>query len=87
MKLLSIGFGNVVAAHRIIAVVSPDAAPIRRLVADAKARHLCIDATGGRKTQAVLVMDSGHVVLAYQVPEKLVLANGKNIEYTSLNKE
>lgn len=64
MKLVNIGFGNMVNAQRVIAVVSPDSAPIKRIVQDAKDRGVLIDATFGRKTKTVLVMDSGHVVLS-----------------------
>ena len=64
MRLLSIGFGSVVSAERIIAIVAPDSAPIKRLHQEARERGTLIDASFGRKTQAVLVMDSGHVVLS-----------------------
>ncbi len=61
---LKIGFSNLVAANRIIAVVSPDSSPVKRLIQDAKDRSVLIDATSGRKTRAVLVMDSDHLVLS-----------------------
>ena len=64
MKLISIGFGNAVAAGRILAVVSPDSAPIKRMVQEARDRGTLIDATYGRKTASVLIMDSDHVVLS-----------------------
>lgn len=64
MKLISIGFGNAVAAGRILAVVSPDSAPIKRLVQDAREKGALIDASYGRRTQAVLIMDSDHVILS-----------------------
>ena len=63
-QLVSIGFGNIVQANRIVAIVSPDAAPIKRLIADARERNLLIDASAGRKTRAVLIMDSEHVILS-----------------------
>ena len=69
MKLLNIGFGNMVSAERLIAVVSPDSAPIKRLVQDAKEEGRVIDASCGRRTRAVLIMDSGHVVLSAVQPE------------------
>jgi regulator of extracellular matrix RemA (YlzA/DUF370 family) len=62
--LVSVGFGNIVSGSRIIAIVSPDSAPVKRLIQDARERRLLIDASCGRKTRAVLVMDSGHVVLS-----------------------
>lgn len=63
-QLISIGFGNIVQASRVIAIVGPDSAPIKRIVQDARERNLLIDATCGRKTRAVLVMDSSHVILS-----------------------
>ncbi len=63
-QLVSIGFGNIVQASRVIAVVGPDSAPIKRIVQDARERNLLIDATCGRKTRAVLIMDSEHVILS-----------------------
>ena len=63
MKLINIGFGNLVSAGRVVAVVSPDSAPVKRLVKEARERGMLIDASYGRSTRAVLVMDSDHVVL------------------------
>lgn len=65
MKLINIGFGNMVNANRLIAVVSPDSAPIKRIIQDAKAKGTLIDATQGRRTRAVLVTDSDHIILTY----------------------
>ena len=64
MELVSIGFGNIVSAARIVALVGPDAAPVKRIVQDAREHRMLIDASCGRKTRAVLMMDSGHVVLS-----------------------
>ena len=64
MKLIDIGFGNLVAAGRLIAVVSPDSAPIKRMVQEARERGMLIDASYGRKTKAVLLMDTDHVILS-----------------------
>ncbi|WP_170008688.1 extracellular matrix/biofilm regulator RemA [Bacillus fonticola] len=69
MKLINVGFGNIVSAGRIISIVSPESAPIKRLVQDARDRGTLIDATYGRRTRAVLIMDSDHVVLAAVQPE------------------
>ena len=63
-QLVSIGFGNIVQASRIVAIVSPDSAPIKRIIADARERNLLIDASCGRKTRAVLIMDSEHIILS-----------------------
>ena len=69
MKLINIGFGNMVAAGRLVAIVSPESAPIKRIIQDAKERGMLIDATYGRRTRAVLVMDSEHVILSAVQPE------------------
>ena len=69
MKLINIGFGNMVAASRLVAIVSPEAAPVRRLVQDARETGRVIDATYGRRTRAVIIMDSDHVVLSPLQPE------------------
>ncbi len=70
-ELINIGFGNLVNAARLVAVVSPDAAPVKRLVSAAKEEQRCVDATQGRKTKAVLIMDDDHIVLSALVPETL----------------
>ena len=72
MELVGIGFGNLLAADRIISVINPDSAPIKRVVTEARAQGLLVDATQGRKTGSVIVCDSGPVVLSYLSPEKLV---------------
>lgn len=71
MKLINIGFGNLVSYSRIIAVVSPDSAPIKRIVQDAKANSMLIDATCGRRCKAVIITDSDHVVLSAISPETI----------------
>ena len=69
VKLINIGFGNVVAANRIIAIISPESAPIKRIIQEARDRGLLIDATYGRRTRAVVVTDSGHILLSAVQPE------------------
>ena len=71
MKLVNIGFGNLINAQRVIAMVAPDSAPIKRIIQEAKDKGTLIDATFGRKTKTVLLMDSGHVVLSGIVPESV----------------
>ena len=71
MKLINIGFGNLVSAERLLTVVSPDSAPVKRLVQEAKERAMLIDASFGRKTRAVLVMDTDHVILSAITPEAI----------------
>ena len=69
IQLLNIGFGNMVSANRVMAIISPESAPIKRVIQDARDKGLLIDATYGRKTRAVLVMDSGQIVLSAIQPE------------------
>lgn len=79
MKLINIGFGNIVALDRIISIVSPESAPIKRLVQEAKDSKMAVDATYGRKTRAVIIMDSGHVVLSAIQPETVAARIDKDI--------
>ncbi|WAA10655.1 extracellular matrix/biofilm regulator RemA [Fervidibacillus albus] len=69
MKFINIGFGNIVSANRIISIVSPESAPIKRLIQEARDRGTLIDATYGRRTRAVVIMDSDHVILSAVQPE------------------
>ncbi|MBW4420814.1 MAG: DUF370 domain-containing protein [Myxacorys californica WJT36-NPBG1] len=69
IKLINIGFGNIISANRVIAIVSPESAPIKRIITDAREAEKLIDATYGRRTRAVIVMDSGHIVLSAIQPE------------------
>ena len=69
IKLINIGFGNIVAANRIVAIVSPDSAPIKRIILESREKGTLIDATYGRRTRAVVIVDSGHVVLSAVQPE------------------
>ncbi len=68
MKLINIGFGNIVSSDRLVAVVSPESAPIKRMVQEARERSMLIDATYGRRTRAVIIMDSDHIVLSALQP-------------------
>ena len=69
VQLINIGFGNIVSANRIIAIVSPESAPIKRIIQDARDRGMLIDATYGRRTRAVIIADSDHVILSAVQPE------------------
>ena len=71
MKLVNIGFGNMVSANRMIAIISPDSAPVKRIIQDARERGNLIDATQGRRTRAVIVTDSDHIILSYLQAETL----------------
>ena len=71
MKLVNIGFGNMVSANRMIAIVSPESAPIKRIIQEAKERGMLIDATHGRRTRAVIITDSDHIILTYLQAETL----------------
>ena len=76
MQLVNIGFGSLISAERLIAVVSPDSAPVKRLVQEARDRGMLIDATFGRKTASVFIMDSDHVVLSAIAADKLIARLG-----------
>lgn len=69
MRLINIGFGNMVSANRLVAIVSPESAPIKRVIREAEDKGVLINATYGRRTRAVIVMDSGHIVLSSIQPE------------------
>ena len=80
MQFINIGFGNLVSVQRLIAVVSPDSAPVKRLVQESRDRGMLIDATYGRKTASVLIMDSDHVVLSALASERLAPRLGLSVE-------
>ena len=82
MQLVNIGYGNMISAERIIAIVSPDAAPVKRLVQNARDKGMLIDASCGRKTKAVILKDSDHVVLSAVQPETVAhrVSDDKNEE-------
>ncbi len=71
MKLINIGFGSMIAAGRMLAVLEPDSAPIKRIIQEARDRGMLIDASYGRKTQSVILMDTDHVILSAMTPEAL----------------
>lgn len=71
MKLLNIGFSNMVSAERIVAVITPDSAPVKRIISEARESGRLVDATAGRRTRAVMMMDSGHVVLSAVQPDTI----------------
>lgn len=85
MKLVNIGFGNLVSANRMIAIVSPESAPIKRIIQDAKERGTLIDATHGRRTRAVIITDSDHVILTYLQSE--TVANKISDENSTYDEE
>ncbi len=85
MKLINIGFGNMINAQRLIAIVSPDSAPIKRIIQECKERGTLIDATQGRRTRAVIIMDSDHVILTYLQCE--TVANRLESEQNDINTE
>lgn len=72
MKLINIGFGSMVAANRLLSILSPDSAPIKRVIQEARERGMLIDASYGRKTKAVILMDTDHVILSAIPPETIV---------------
>ena len=79
MQLVNIGFGNVVSANKIVSIVTPEAAPIKRIIQEAKDNKTAVDATCGRRTRAVLIMDSGHVILSSVQPETIAARLDKDI--------
>ena len=85
MKLINIGFGNMVNANRLVAIVSPESAPIKRIIQDRKERGTLIDATHGRRTRAVIITDSDHVILTYLQSE--TVANRLNNDGDELDIE
>lgn len=87
MKFINIGFGNMISALKIVAIVSPDAAPIKRIISDAKEKNQAIDATCGRRTRAVIVTDSEHVILSALQPETIAnrLKNDENMQGDDIN--
>jgi len=83
MKLINIGFGNMVAVGRIIAIVSPESAPIKRIISDSREKSTLIDATYGRRTRAVIIMDNGCIILSAIQPETVAARmTGKNEQDT-----
>lgn len=87
IKLINIGFGNIVSANRVIAIVSPESAPIKRTIQEARDRGRLIDATYGRRTRAVVVMDSDHVILSAVQPETVAHRVLESDEQESKGKE
>ena len=79
MQLVNIGFGNIIAANKVVAIVSPESAPIKRMIQEAKDAKTAIDATCGRRTRAVLIMDSGHIILSAVQPETVAGRVDKDI--------
>ena len=80
MKLVNIGFGNMINSARVIAIVSPESAPIKRMILDSKEKGMLIDATYGRKTKSVLIMDSEHVVLSAVSPDVIAQRREQEVE-------
>ena len=87
MKFINIGFGNMVAVDRMVALVSPDSAPVKRLIQDAKDEGRTIDVTCGRRTRAVIIMDSDHVVLSAIQPETVANRLSDASESVELDEE
>jgi len=86
MKLINIGFGSMIAANRLLAIVAPDSAPIKRVVQEARERGMLIDASYGRKTKAVILMDTDHVILS-AIPTETIYARWMGKEDPELEEE
>ncbi|GKX31683.1 UPF0296 protein [Vallitalea longa] len=80
IQMVNIGFGNIISANRIIAIISPESAPIKRVIQNGRDDKKLIDATYGRKTRAVIIMDSGHVILSAILPETVGQRLSKDIQ-------
>ena len=87
MKLINIGFGNMVSASRLVAIVSPESAPIKRIIQDAKERGVLIDATHGRRTRAVIITDSDHIILTYLQSDTVANRVYDDSEYEDIEEE
>lgn len=87
MQLVNVGFGNIVSVERIISIVSPEAAPIKRMIQEAKDEKTAIDATCGRRTRAVIITDSGHIILSSLQPETVAARIDKDITKESIDNE
>ncbi len=81
MKLINIGFGNMISASRLITIVSPESAPIKRIIQEARDNGMLIDATYGRRTRAVIIMDSDHVILSAVQPETVAARMQEGEDY------
>ena len=79
MHFINIGYGNIIAADRIISIITPGAAPTKRMIQEAKQNMLVIDATTGRKTRAVIIMDTGHIILSAVQPETVISRLNKDV--------
>ena len=87
MKLINIGFGNIVSADRLIAIVSPESAPIKRIIQEARDRGMLIDATYGRRTRAVIITDSDHVILSAIQPETVANRMSKDVDVVEVEED
>ncbi|HHV30072.1 extracellular matrix/biofilm regulator RemA [Acetivibrio mesophilus] len=88
MKLINIGFGNIVSANRLVAIVSPESAPIKRIIQEARERGMLVDATYGRRTRAVIITDSDHIILSAVQPETVAhRLNTKEAEEVEVEEE
>ncbi|SHK77452.1 hypothetical protein SAMN05216582_11711 [Selenomonas ruminantium] len=87
IKLINIGFGNIVSANRIVAIVSPESAPIKRIIQEARDGERLIDATYGRRTRAVIIMDSDHVILSAVQPETVAHRVEDDVDDAKVEKE
>ena len=87
MKLINIGFGNMVSAGRLIAIVSPESAPIKRIIQEARERGMLVDATYGRRTRAVIIMDSDHIILSAIQPETIANRLGDRTDEVYVDEE
>lgn len=87
MKLINIGFGNMVSSDRVLTIISPESAPIKRIIQEAKERSMLVDATYGRRTRSVIIMDTDHVILSAIQPEIIANRAAGKAEPTQIDEE
>ena len=87
MKLINIGFGNMVSSSRLLTIVSPESAPIKRIIQEAKDRGMLVDATYGRRTRAVIIMDTDHLILSAIQPETIAGHAAGKIDSNTVDEE
>jgi len=87
MKLINIGFGNMVSSDRVLTIISPESAPIKRIIQEAKERSMLVDATYGRRTRSVIIMDTDHVILSAIQPEIIANRAAGKAETTQIDEE
>lgn len=87
MKLINVGFGSIISANRLIGIIKPESAPVKRIIQEARERGCLVDATYGRRTRAVIIMDSGHIILCAIQPETIANRLGEKVAETVVEED